>query len=160
MEISKNKVVHIDYTLKDKEGSLIDTSKGHQPLAYIHGIGNLIPGLEKELEGKKVGDKIKAEISPADGYGKRDEQLIQKVPLEQFPESEKLKVGMQIQIHTNLGVGIGKIAGVSDKEISIDLNHPLADVELHFNVEIMSVREASEEEIQHGYVHGDGGHHH
>ncbi len=160
MKISKDKVVEIHYTLKDNDSNTLDSSEGHSPLAYIHGNGNLIPGLETALEGKEIGDKIHANIKPEDAYGLRDEKLVEKVSLSQFDNPNEVKEGVQFQIQTNEGVRIATVTNVSGDDVSIDMNHPLADVELNFDVEIMSVRDASNEELEHGHVHGEDHHHH
>ena len=160
MKISKNKVVGINYTLKDNDSNILDSSEGQEPLVYIHGHGNLIPGLENALNGKETGDKIQANIKPEDAYGIKDDNLIETVSLKQFDNPDDVKEGIQFQIQTDDGVKIATVTKVSGDDVSIDLNHPLADVELNFDVEIMSVKEASEEEISHGHVHGEDGHHH
>ena len=160
MKISKDKVVEIHYTLKDNDSNILDSSEGQPALAYIHGNGNLIPGLESALEGKKSGDKIHANIKPEDAYGLRDENLVETVSLSQFDNPNDVKEGVQFQIQTNEGVRIATVTNVEGDNVSIDLNHPLADVELNFDVEVMSVRDASEEELEHGHVHDPGHHHH
>ncbi len=160
MKISKNNIVEINYTLKDNESNILDSSEGQEPLAYIHGIGNLIPGLENALEGKEKGDKIQTKIKPEDAYGVRDENLLETVSLKQFENQDDVKEGIQFQIETNDGVKMATITNISGDDVSIDMNHPLADIELNFDVEVISIREASEEELSHGHVHGAGGHHH
>ena len=160
MTISKNKVVQIDYTLKDGEGNVLDSSEGRQPLAYIHGIGNIIPGLEVALDGKSVGDKIKTTVQPEDAYGKRDESLKQTISLKQFDNPGDVKKGVQLQIRSEKGVRMAVVTEIQGDDVTIDLNHPLAGVELNFDVEIKDIREASSEELSHGHVHGEGGHNH
>jgi len=160
MTISENKVVLIDYALKDKDGNLIDTSQGHQPLAYIHGIGNLIPGLEAALDGKTIGDKIKTTIQPEDAYGTRNDSLNRIISLKQFENPEDIKEGVQIQIQSDKGVKLAVVTGIEGDDVTIDMNHPLAGVELNFDVEIKNIRDASQEELSHGHVHGEGGHDH
>src|SRR5262249_10113764 len=127
-----------------------------EPLYYIHGIGNLILGMEEGLEGKAQGDKLKLKISPEKGYGIKDEKMVQKVPRSAFGK-EPVKVGMQFQ--TNHGQVV-TVTHVGLDQVTVDGNHPLAGVELNFDVEVMEVREATPEEISHGHVHGPGGHHH
>jgi FKBP-type peptidyl-prolyl cis-trans isomerase SlyD len=156
MKIAKNAVASIHYTLRDNTGKTIDSSNGGEPLIYIHGIGNLIPGMEEGLEGKIKGDKLNLKVSPEKGYGVKDEALTQKVPREAFG-GQTVKVGMQFQ--TGNG-GVVTVTHVSLDQITVDANHPLAGVELNFDVEVMEVRPATEEEIAHGHVHGPGGHHH
>jgi FKBP-type peptidyl-prolyl cis-trans isomerase SlyD len=156
MQISKHKVASIHYTLTDNDGKILDTSSGREPLTYIQGIGNLIPGMEEGLDGKSEGDKVKIKVSPEKGYGVKDDSLQQKVPRASFGTQE-IKVGMQFQ--TNQG-GVVTVTSVGLAEVTVDANHPLAGVELNFDVEVMAIRSATEEEIAHGHVHGPGGHHH
>lgn len=156
MEISKNSVASIHYTLRDNEGNILDTSEGRDPLYYIHGIGNLIPGMEDGLEGKIKGDKFEIKVSPDKGYGELNPQLIQKVPMKAFGGQE-VKTGMKFK--TDRGTVV-TVTEVQPEDVTVDGNHPLAGVELNFQVEVMEVRQATEEEIQHGHVHGPGGHHH
>ena len=161
MIIEQNKVVSMHYKLSDKDGNVIDHSEGREPLAYIQGIGNLIPGLEQELEGKTIGDKFSAVIKPEDAYGTRDEELIRVVPKSGFQGEEEMTVGMQVQIDTGeQGLAIATLTAIEGDDITLDLNHPLADLELHFDVDIQEIREATEEELAHGHVHGPGGHQH
>lgn len=160
MTISKNKVVHIDYTLKDNYGNILDSSRGREPLAYIHGMGNLIPGLETVLEGKSVGDKIKTTVQPEDAYGSRDDKLKQTISLKKFENPDDIKKGIQIQIQSDNGIKLGIVTEVAGDDVTIDMNHPLAGVELNFDVEIKHIRDASQEELSHGHVHGEDGHHH
>ena len=156
MQITKHKVASIHYTLTNNEGKILDSSSGREPLIYIQGIGNLIPGMEEGLEGKSKGEKLSLKISPEKGYGVKDETLTQRVPRTAFGGQE-VKVGMQFQ--TNQG-GVVTVTHVGLSEITVDANHPLAGVELNFAVEIMDIRPATEDEIAHGHVHGPGGHHH
>lgn len=156
MQITKHKVASIHYTLKNTKGEIIDSSVGNDPLTYLHGAGNLIPGMEEGLEGKIKGNKFEISIEPEKGYGERHEQLIQKVPRASFP-SQGIEVGMQFQ--TNSG-SVVTVTHVGLESITVDGNHPLAGEKLHFAVEVMEVRNATEEEVQHGHVHGPGGHHH
>jgi FKBP-type peptidyl-prolyl cis-trans isomerase SlyD len=160
MVVAENKVVLIHYTLKDGEGNVVDSSSGGEPLAYLHGRGNLISGLEKELEGKTTGDKLNVSISPADGYGERDANLVQRVPRRSFGGAS-VKPGMQFQAQTSSGeTRIATVKAVQGDMVTVDMNHPLAGEQLHFEVEITEVRDATEEELAHGHVHGPGGHHH
>lgn len=156
MQISKHKVASIHYTLTDNNGKVLDSSAGREPLLYIQGIGNLIPGMEEGLEGKKQGDKVNLKVSPEKGYGVKSDELVQKVPRSAFGE-QKIEKGMQFQ--TNQG-GVVTVTHVGLSEITVDANHPLAGVELNFAVEVLSIREATEDELAHGHVHGPGGHHH
>jgi len=156
MEITKNKVAGIHYTLRDNTGSIIDTSDGREPLYYLHGAGNLIIGMEEGLEGKTIGDKFQLKISPAKGYGEKDPSMTQKVPRSAFGNQE-VKQGMKFQ--TDRGAVV-TVTDVGLDSITVDANHPLAGVELNFAVEVMEVRNATQEELEHGHVHGPGGHHH
>jgi FKBP-type peptidyl-prolyl cis-trans isomerase SlyD len=156
MQITKDTVAQIHYTLKDSDGNIIDSSAGQEPLTYLHGSGNLIPGMEEGLEGKAKGDKLKLKIAPEKGYGVREEGLIQKVPRASFG-NQKIEKGMQFQ--TNQGMVV-TVTETGLESITVDGNHPLAGKELHFDVEVMTIRSATQEEIAHGHVHGAGGHHH
>ena len=156
MQITKNKVASIHYTLRDDEGTVIDSSEGRDPLAYLHGAGNLIQGMEEGLEGKTKGEKLQLKIEPEKGYGEKDENLVQKVPVSAFG-SQEVKVGRRFS--TNQG-GVVTVTEVGLESIVVDGNHPLAGVPLNFDVEIIEVRNATEEEISHGHVHGAGGHAH
>jgi FKBP-type peptidyl-prolyl cis-trans isomerase SlyD len=160
MQITKNVVALIHYTLKDDNGEVIDKSQEGTPMPYLHGHGNLIPGLEGELEGKKLGDKLSARIEPKDAYGVRNDEMIQDVPRAQLPEDVDIQPGMQFQAQGEGGVNVVTVVGVEDGQVRLDGNHPLAGVTLNFEVEIAEVREASAEELQHGHVHGAGGHQH
>lgn len=160
MQIGKHMVVTMDYTLTDDEGNVIDSSQGHQPLTYVHGIGAIIPGLEKALEGKQAGEQLHVTIEPAQGYGERHEALTQVVPMDRFEGVETLEVGMQFQAETENGMHVVTVTDIEGGNVTIDANHPLAGQHLTFDVTIRDVRPASAEEISHGHVHGPGGHHH
>lgn len=155
MQISKHKVAGIHYTLRDNEGMILDSSSGKSPLYYLHGVGNLIPGMENGLEGRLTGDKLSLTIDPSEGYGLRDPEMIQKVPVQAFGGQEVMP-GMKFQTNTGDVVTVTEVAA---DYVTIDGNHPLAGVELHFEVEVVEVREASADEISHGHVHGPDGHH-
>ncbi len=156
MQISKHKVAAIHYTLTNNEGKVLDSSEGREPLHYIQGIGNLIPGMEEGLEGKKMGDRFNLKVSPEKGYGVKDEKMIQRIPRSAFGGGE-IKKGMQFQ--TNQGQVV-TVTEVGLSEITVDANHPLAGVELNFTVEVLTIRDATADELAHGHVHGPGGHHH
>ncbi len=160
MQITKEKVVAIHYTLKNNAGEVIDSSEGKDALYYLHGFGNLIPGMEEGLEGKAKGDKLELKISPEKGYGTRNLDAIQQVPLSAFNGAD-VKVGMQFQASGEQGYPIVvTVTAVEEDNVTVDANHPLAGEELNFKVEVIEVRDASSEEIAHGHVHGPGGHHH
>ena len=149
------------YELKDDQGEVLDSSKGQDPLVYLHGAGNIIIGLEEELLGKAVGDQIDAVVSPEKGYGMPVEALVQDVPKTAFGEEiDKVEVGMRFQAETEQGPVPVIVTGMDDDNVTVDGNHPLAGKELHFSVSIAEVRDASAEEIEHGHVHGPGGHDH
>jgi len=156
MKVSKNKVVLIAYTLTDKDGHTIDKSDEKKPLAYIQGIGNIIPGLEKEMEGKTKGDKFTVTVKPVDAYGERRKDLLHEVDKTVFDGEEELKVGMRVNVQTPNGDMIAEVIDVSEDKFSLDLNHPLAGLELTFDVKVLNVREASEIELDHGHVHEPG----
>jgi FKBP-type peptidyl-prolyl cis-trans isomerase SlyD len=160
VEITADRVVTIHYTLKDDGGTVLDSSAGGEPLAYIQGHGNLVAGLERALEGKQDGNTLAVVVEPKDGYGKRDEALIQQVPKRALQGAGTIKKGMQFQARTEDGMRLFTVTALIGDMVTLDGNHPLADQTLHFDVEIVSVREATTEELEHGHVHGAGGHHH
>ncbi|GAA4417845.1 peptidylprolyl isomerase [Nibrella viscosa] len=154
MQISKHKVAGINYTLRDNDGNVLDSSEGRDPLYYLHGEGNLIPGMEEGLEGKEEGDKFELKVSPDKGYGDRDPELVQEVPRSAFGTQE-VRPGMQFQANHGQVVTVTQ---VGSDQVTIDANHPLAGQELNFDVEVIEVRDATPEEIAHGHVHGPDGH--
>ena len=160
MSISRDSVVTIHYTLKDDAGEVIDSSASGEPLTYLHGHGNLIPGLERELAGRAVGDQLSVKIAPAEGYGNYDEQLVQKVPLQALRGIKDVKPGMRLQAHTEEGPRSVTVTEVGSDTVTLDGNHPLAGQNLNFDVRIEGVRAATQEELAHGHVHGPGGHGH
>ena len=147
MIIEKDKVVSIDYTLKNAAGEIIDESKGGGPLSYVHGNGMLITGLEKQLEGKKPGDSFHAEIEPAEGYGEHQDDLILEIPREHFPEDIEIKEGMQFEAAGPGGSNIVTVKSIQEKTITVDANHPLAGQKLFFDVSVVDVRDQTPEEI-------------
>jgi FKBP-type peptidyl-prolyl cis-trans isomerase SlyD len=160
VEIAADRVVLIHYTLKDDDGAIIDSSAGGEPLAYIQGHGNLVAGLEKALEGRQDGSIVAVSVPPADGYGKYNASLIQRVPKRSMQGSGEIKKGMQFQARTDDGMRLFTVTAVVGDMVTLDGNHPLADKTLHFDVEVVSVRDATTAELEHGHVHGVGGHHH
>lgn len=160
MKIADDKVVSIHYTLKDAAGTVLDASAAGEPLAYLHGAGNIIPGLENALEGKQAGDRLSITVTPAEGYGERDERLVQAVPRSAFKGVERLAPGMQFQAQGPQGTRLVVVTQVAADVVTVDANHPLAGQTLHFEVEVADVRDATREELEHGHVHGPGGHHH
>ncbi len=161
MQVDKHKVVLLDYTLKDSEGTVIDSTEGRGDFAYLHGTNNVIPGLEKTLLGRKTGDEVEVTIAPNDGYGERSDEMVQVVSKSMFDSGGDVQVGIQFYGEAPDGQNIiFTVMEVKDDDVTIDGNHPLAGVELHFALKIMDIREATEEEISHGHVHGPGGHNH
>lgn len=159
MQISDNTVVRIHYTLKNQAGEILDSSSGREPLTYLHGSGNIIPGLEAALAGHEAGDSVQASVEPKDAYGERHEELVQAVPRSAFPVQD-IEPGMRFSADSEQGNQIVTVVSVGDDMITIDGNHPLAGETLHFDVEVVDLREATEEETAHGHVHGPDGHHH
>ncbi len=159
--ITKNKVVSIHYVLKDNEGNELDSSKGQDPLVYLHGASNIIVGLEEALEGKTLGDDVDAVIGAEKAYGNPVEALIQTVPIEAFGDAAKdIEVGKRFQAETEQGPVPVVVTAMDDKSVTVDGNHPLAGKELHFSVSVAEVRDATTEELDHGHAHGPGGHQH
>jgi len=160
--ITHHKVAEIHYTLTNDQGETMDSSRGNEPLPYIHGTQSLVPGLEKELEGKVVGDALKVTLSPEDGYGPRVDELQQQVERVLFQFDGDIEVGMRFEAQAEHGVELVTVVAVDDKHITIDANHPLAGETLNFDVEVMAIRDATDEELAHGHVHhADGcGHDH
>lgn len=160
MPIAQNSVVTIHYTLKDDAGELIDSSREGDPIAYLHGHGNLVPGLERELEGKSTGDTVNVSVTPEQGYGDYDKGLVQQVPRRALQGIPDVKVGMRLQAQTPQGPRAVVVTRLAGDMVTIDGNHPLAGKNLNFDVEVTDVRDATEEELEHGHVHGPGEHHH
>ncbi|HIQ39698.1 MAG TPA: peptidylprolyl isomerase [Sulfurivirga caldicuralii] len=156
MQVEKDKVVSIEYTLKDADGHVIDASNG-KPLAYLHGHGQIIPGLEKALEGKTVGDQLTVTVPAAEAYGERVEQLVQQVPRQLFQGIETIEVGMRFEAQSEQGTHSVEVTKVDGDTITVDGNHPLAGKDLTFEVEIVAIRDATPDEIAHGHAHGPGG---
>jgi len=151
------KAVEIHYTLTNNEGEVVDSSRDVEPLPYIHGTESLVPGLEKSLAGKAVGDKITVSIAPEDGYGQVNPNLTQAIPRNLFEFDGDIEVGMRFEAEAENGIELVTVIGVDENSVTIDANHPLAGETLNFDVEIMSIRDATAEELEHGHVHGAGG---
>lgn len=161
MKIDNNTVVSLHYTLKNKDGEVMDTSSGGEPLVYLHGVGGLIPGLEDELKGKEKGNAFQAVIPPEKAYGAYNDEFIRKVAKSNFQGDEELHEGMQVQMQSQSGErAMAVISKVEEEDVLLDLNHPLAGHTLFFDVEVVDIREASQSEIEHGHAHGPGGHDH
>lgn len=160
MTIAENKVITLHYTLTDDAGTVIDQSTDGS-FCYLHGASNIIPGLENALTGKTAGDELKVIVEPEEGYGLRDDSRLESVPREMFPEDSDIKVGSQFHAEGPEGQMITvTVAGVEDDTVTIDGNHPLAGVQLNFDVKVVEVRDASAEELEHGHAHGPEGHQH
>lgn len=156
MTIQANKAVSIQYILKDDDGTILDQSVPEMPLVYLHGHGNIIVGLEQALDGKNVGETVNVTVAPKDGYGEYDEGLVQTVPRELFEGVDTIEAGMQFQAQTAEGMQIVTVTGVTDTEISVDANHDLAGKTLHFEAKITDIRDATDDELQHGHIHTGG----
>jgi FKBP-type peptidyl-prolyl cis-trans isomerase SlyD len=157
MTISQHKVVSIHYKVVDvANAEEIDSSEGGEPMTYLHGASNIIPGLEQALEGKGIGDEIEVTVEPAEAYGEYSEDRIQQVPMEAFEEMEKVEPGMMVTAQSDDGQINLMVTEVDETTVTVDANHPLAGKSLSFDVRVEAVRDASEEEISHGHVHGPG----
>jgi FKBP-type peptidyl-prolyl cis-trans isomerase SlyD len=160
MTIAENKVVTLNYTLTDDAGTVLDKSDDGS-FVYLHGASNIIPGLENALTGKTSGDELKVTVAPEEGYGERDDARKESVPREMFPTDTDIEAGMQFHAEGPGGQMITvTVIEVSDDTVTVDGNHPLAGVQLNFDVKVMDVRDASAEELEHGHAHGPDGHHH
>jgi len=160
MKIEKDRVVRFHYTVSEAGQPPTESSKDRdEPLAILFGHGNIIPGLEKAMEGQEAGATFTADVPAADAYGERREGLGQRIPKKHFGDA-KLEPGMQVVLNTNFGPRAVTVEKVGLTTVDVDLNHPMAGKDLHFDIEIVEVREATPEELEHGHVHGDGGHHH
>lgn len=157
MLVSKNKVVSFYYTVKDDKGTILDQTEPDMPFSYIHGNNQIIQGLEKQMEGKSVNDHFSVHVDASEAYGEYDNSLILKVNRSYFG-SEPLEKGLQLQIQSQDGIHIVKILDFDDNEVTLDANHPLAGINLDFDIEIKEVRDATDEELAHGHVHGSHSH--
>lgn len=160
MEIANACVASIHYTLKNDAGEVLDSSDGREPLLYLHGASNIIPGLENALVGKVAGDKISISVSPEEGYGQPQDELVQVVPRESFQGVDQIDVGMRFQADSSQGPMVVTVTAVDEENVTVDGNHPLAGENLNFDAEVVEVRAASDEEKEHGHPHGPGGHQH
>ena len=160
MKISKDTVVQFHYTIRDEKGEEVDTSRTGDPMAYLHGHNNMIVGVEKALEGKEAGENIKATVEPKDGYGERQEDATQRVPVKHLMGAKKWRPGMVAVVQTEQGQRQVTVLKVGRFMVTVDLNPPLAGKTLDFDIDVVDVREATSEEIDHGHAHGVGGHQH
>jgi FKBP-type peptidyl-prolyl cis-trans isomerase SlyD len=159
MQVADNMAVSIHYTLTNDDGEVLDSSIGDEALVYLHGGGNIISGLEKAMHGKVAGDKFNIRIAPEDAYGELMEEMIQVISRDMFEGIDNIEVGMQFHADVSSGTGVVKVVNIEDDDITIDGNHPLAGLALTFDVEVIDVRPATEEEAAHGHIHGAGCHH-
>jgi len=161
MLIAANKAVSIDYTLTNDAGEVIASSAGGAPLVYLHGAGNIIGGLEKALVGKTVGDELSVSVEPEEAYGEYSAELVAVLNRSMFEGVDELAVGMQFHASgPGGGMQIVTIRDIDGEDVTVDGNHPLAGQRLNFQVKVVAVRDASAEEVAHGHIHGEGGHHH
>lgn len=162
MQIGPRTVAQFHYTLTNDAGETLDSSRGGAPLTYLHGVGQIVPGLERQMAGHAKGDQFRADVPAAEGYGERIAALVQTASITMFPEDVRAEVqpGMQFQAESNMGPVLVTVVAVEGDQVTLDGNHALAGQALHFEIEVVSVREASVEEVMHGHVHGEGGHHH
>lgn len=159
MKIEKNTVVRFHYSVAEAGQAEIESSKDRDPLVILFGHGNIIPGLEQALEGREAGDSFVVDVSAADAYGEHRDGLTQRISKKHFGD-QRLAPGQQVVLQTNFGPRAVTVQKVGLSVVDVDLNHPMAGKDLHFEIEVLDVREASAEEIDHGHVHGEGGHHH
>jgi FKBP-type peptidyl-prolyl cis-trans isomerase SlyD len=159
MQITDKLAVSIHYILTNAAGEQLDSSRDEEPMVYLHGFGQIIPGLENALAGKVVGDKFVVTVPPADAYGERREDMLQVVPMTMFDDVGKVEEGMQFHADASQGVSVVTVAKVDGDDVTIDGNHPLAGEELTFDVEVMDIRPATEDELEHKHIHGEGCNH-
>ncbi len=159
MQISNDLVGSIHYTLKNDQGEVLDSSEGQEPLEYLHGKGNIVIGLENALTGKSIGDKLSIVVNPEEGYGEYDANLVQELSKDMFSGVETIEVGMEFHAQTQDGMQIIEVKKVEGDTITVDGNHPMAGQSLHFDIEVVAIREASADELEHGHVHGPDSEH-
>jgi len=157
MNIEDKKVVSFHYTLRDEHGEQLESSREGDPMTYLHGAGNIIPGLEKAMVGKVAGDQFEASVEPAEAYGERDENGVQRIPAKHFKQAGRLEPGQMVVLQTRQGPRQVRVVKVGRFNVDIDTNHPMAGLSLTFDVEVTDVRDATAEEVTHGHVHGPGG---
>jgi len=158
--VKKDAVVSLSYTLKNDTGQELDKSSPDKPFAYLHGNRQIVPGLENALEGLAVGDKKKVTVSPAEGYGEFVAGLKMEVERSNFPKDVEIQTGMQFSAEVGGDHRVFTVTDVGGDKVKVDGNHPLAGQTLHFDVEVVEIRNATSEELEHGHVHGPGGHDH
>ncbi|GAA5191581.1 peptidylprolyl isomerase [Ferrimonas gelatinilytica] len=159
MIIDAKTVVTLHYRLRNAKGELLEESFGAEPMQYLHGAQNMIPGLEKQLTGKQVGESFSADVEAEEAYGAIEPGLIQEVPLSAFEGVDDIAPGMRFMAETEAGPRPVTVTEVKEDAVVVDGNHPMAGQSLHFDIEVMEIREATEEELAHGHVHAAGGCH-
>jgi len=160
VQITAETVATFEYKLTKDDGELLDSSEGSEPLVYVHGTGSILPGLETQLEGKAAGDTLQVRLAPEDAYGEHDAGMVHEVERGQLPPDVEVTEGMQFHAESEDGVHILTVLSVEGDTVKMDANHPLAGVALNFDVKVVEVRAATAEELEHGHVHGPGGHEH
>lgn len=160
MQIQNGHVVEIEYTLRDDDNDVIDSSEGEAPLTYLHGVGQIVPGLERALVGKTIGDALKVSVPPEEGYGMWQADHVVVVPRSRLPASPDPEVGMELEASGPQGEFVLRVIEIEGENVTLDGNHPLAGRTLHFEVTVRGVREATPEEQSHGHAHGEHDHHH
>ena len=160
MKISHQKVVGIEYTLKDNAGGIVDSNAGGDPLYFIQGMGTIVPGLEIALNDRALGESFEVEVKAVDGYGEYDPERKRAIPRASVPQLKDVQPGAMLQASGPEGTSVVTVAEVTETEIVIDGNHPMAGKDLFFSISVKEIRDATAEELAHGHVHGPGGHHH
>ena len=160
MSITDDMVVQFNYTLRDEKGDVLETNEGHDPIAYLHGHDNMMPGVEKSIEGKDIGEKYSVTLPASETYGERNDEAEQRVSVKHLQGEKVWKPGMRALINTDQGQRQVTIIKMGKFMATVDVNHPLAGRELTFDIELIDARDATAEEITHGHAHGKGGHQH
>ncbi|WP_339670621.1 peptidylprolyl isomerase [Dasania marina] len=160
MQATKDTVVSFHYSLFDAQGEKIESSLDAEPNLFLFGYNNVLAGVESSIEGKSTGDKLEIELAPEDAFGARKADMQQRVPSKYLKHEGKMKPGQTVRINTEQGMQVGTVVKVGKFNVDVDLNHPLVDQAVRFEIEVMDVRAATEDEITHGHAHGKGGHHH
>lgn len=160
LTIGDGKVVTFHYNLRDAESTFTESSEGRSPVVYMHGYGNIVPGLEEELVGKKIGDKFTATVPPEKAYGERNPAATQRVPLKHLMTKGRIVEGQMVAVNTSQGARQAVVLKVGHFNVDLDLNHPLAGKTLIFDIDVVGIRDATAEEIEHGHAHGPDGHGH
>ncbi len=159
MQVARNMVVAFEYQLKDAFGEVLDSSEKGEPMEYLHGVGGIIPGLEKAMEGRAVGESFQVIVPPEDAYGPHNPKMVQKVSRSNFGDQKEIELGMRFRVQTNIGPRIVTIVDIEGDDVTLDGNHELAGETLHFDITVRNVRQPTPEELEHGHVHGPGCNH-